>query len=65
MSIVLNEQNVPSRKTYTGRGVYSATTGKSLKIETSPGGEDILDVEVPTGKVWEISISLSITESDA
>jgi hypothetical protein len=38
--------------------------GKSFKIETSPQGEDILDVEVPAGKQWTVVVSVSIDEVD-
>jgi len=36
--------------------------GKRLKIETSPGGEEILDEEVPAGKSWKIRIAVSVEE---
>ena len=29
---------------------FEVAAGKSLKIETSPRGEDIMDAEVPAGK---------------
>ena len=39
--------------------------GQSLKIETSPDGEDILDIECPVGKVWKARVIVEITETDA
>lgn len=44
---------------------FSLATGKTLKIETSPNGEEILDLTVPVGKSWDVSISVSINETDA
>ncbi len=50
------------------RGYESAievAAGQSLKIETSPHGSEILDVECPRGKVWILSINVCIEECDA
>jgi len=38
--------------------------GKSLKIETSPQGEEVFNIKVPIGKVWHVEISVLITETD-
>jgi len=38
--------------------------GKSLKIETSPGGEEILDVECPEGKVWSALVFVRLVQTD-
>jgi len=48
---------------YSGRDTIIVPTGKTLKIETSPQGEEILSVEVPAGKTWEVDISIGISES--
>ena len=39
--------------------------GEFLKIETTPQGEEVLNVEVPTGKAWYVELSVLITETDA
>ena len=39
--------------------------GKSITIETSPGGDEILDAECPEGKTWTISVNICIEEMDA
>ena len=39
--------------------------GKILKIETSPGGMDILSIAVPAGKQWKVIINVDIYESNA
>lgn len=38
--------------------------GKILKIETTPGGAELLDIEVPAGKKWDVYIYLDIKESN-
>lgn len=40
-------------------------TGKTLKIEINPDGEEIAAGTVPDGKVWEYQFSMSIIERDA
>ncbi len=52
-----------------GKGYRGTTTteilyGKGIKIETSPGGAEILDETVPEGKKWRVYIHLEITETD-
>ncbi len=46
-------------------GSLALVAGQHLAIETSPAGEEYLDVEVPAGKVWNIRVSVSITETEA
>jgi len=48
-----------------GHEVVEAAAGQSLKIETSPDGDDILDVECPAGKAWSVRVIVEITETDA
>ena len=38
--------------------------GKSLKIETTPSGEEVLDVECPAGKVWSARVIVEIIETE-
>jgi len=40
------------------------SAGQLFRIETSPGGAEILDVEVPAGKQWTISISVDVRVAD-
>jgi hypothetical protein len=47
-----------------GTQVLFMAAGKTLKVETSPNGEDVLDITVPSGKVWEVSVTISIKETD-
>jgi len=48
-----------------GLAQLDVAAGKSLKIETSPQGVEVLDVEVPAGKAWHVELSVIITETDA
>ncbi len=48
-----------------GTTTFELAADKSLKIETFPDGEDYLDVEVPAGKVWLVTIDVAIAEKDA
>lgn len=60
----LNETSKPaSVSKYASEG-FSISAGKTLTIETSPVGEDILSVEVPAGKQWEVVLTVSIVETD-
>lgn len=45
--------------------IVEMAAGKTLKIETSPSGEEILDVTVPAGKKWSVGIVVSVEETDA
>ena len=40
------------------------SAGQHLKIETSPGGEEILDEQVPDRKQWSVRIIVEIEEED-
>ena len=47
-----------------GGAVFNIEAGKSLKIETSPSGEEKLNITVPAGKSWEVSMTIHIVETD-
>ena len=58
--------DLPARSVYVSSGdEVEIPAGKTLKIETSPRGQDILEVEVPAGKVWTVRFNLVVDESDA
>ena len=46
-------------------GIVAVAAGETFKIETSPGGEDILTLTVPAGKVYQISVRVEYTVEDA
>ena len=43
-----------------GGETFDVVAGKSLKIETSPGGETYLDATVPAGEKWTVSMSVQV-----
>jgi len=65
MTIDLSELNVTAKDVFTGDDTFELVAGKSLKIETSPDGDDIYEGEVPAGKKWNVTVFLKIEETDA
>jgi len=61
----LNWKTNPSVKSSTAQGTITIPAGKTLKIETSAQGEEILQEIVPAGKVWTVHISVFVEERDA
>ena len=51
------------RTLYAGSAMVAA--GKTLKLETSPQGDDLLGIECPEGKSWMVYVRLEVCESDA
>jgi len=47
-----------------GNTSFEVTAGKSLKIETFPAGEEIINETVPAGKKWLLDVWLKIREVD-
>ena len=47
-----------------GSDEFECAAGKSLKIETGPGGMEILNQECPAGKKYTVRVSVQITETD-
>lgn len=62
MDFVFNE--TPAYKSGSNTDQFDLLAGQSLKIETSPNGEEILNIEVPVGKKWTVIISAFIREED-
>ena len=60
----LNEKEVTAKTRKYGTDEVACPAGRSLKIETSPGGDDILDEECPAGKEWVVRVSVEIIETD-
>lgn len=54
----------PKNKYMAGSNEFTATAGQNVVIETSPGGEDILDETVPEGHEWACKVWIEITESE-
>jgi len=65
MTIELTDHNWPSKVVKSGQEAgIPVPAGRSIKIETSPGGEEILDVECPVGKSWSVRVIVEIDETD-
>ena len=66
MAVNLNDQivTIPERKKGTTDTLtFTVPAGKTLKIATSPSGEEIAAGTVPVGKQWAVRVVVSITES--
>ena len=48
-----------------GEDEVVVAAGQSLKIETSPGGAEVLSEQCPAGKKWQVRVNVHITETDA
>jgi len=60
----LDISEMPAYKDMSGTSEFDLETGKTFKIETSPNGEEILNVTVPPGKLHHVKIIIKITELD-
>jgi len=50
---------------YSGSEVIVIAAGKTLTIETTPAGVEVLSVEVPAGKSWSVRVGISVVETNA
>lgn len=64
MAITLNESELQPKLLKSGWDEFNLAAGKTLKVETSPDGEENLNVTCPRGKQWKVTISVSIEETD-
>jgi hypothetical protein len=58
----LEETVITAKKEYSGNGIYTVSDGQSLKIESSPGGEEILNMKNTSGSDWDVHITVKINE---
>jgi len=72
MSVDLSQEVVTAKVIYTGDGTFNAVAGQSIKLETTPGGEEISILKngedfstVPEGKAWSVTSFFRIEETDA
>lgn len=49
---------------YRAAGNIEVAEGQTLKVESSPGGEDIFQDTCPEGKHWHVNVILFIEEHD-
>lgn len=67
MAIELTSKTRPAvaaRTLYSGSDRFNVAAGQLLRIETSPGGAEILDVEVIAGKTWDVVVRVEVIETD-
>ena len=62
--IELNENSI-NRTDLIGDDNFDLIAGQSLKIETSPNGEEVINAVCPAGKVWHVHVAVVIEETDA
>lgn len=55
---------VESKRSVIDVGDITVTAGQTLKIETSPDGEDILEEICPEGQVWTVTMHIQISIVD-
>ena len=64
MAITLEDTSI-QRTSRAGAGNVTLSAGQTLKIEATPGGPEILEATVPEGKVWNVGLSVHVSESEA
>lgn len=52
-------------KELAGNTTVQIPGGKNLIIETTPGGVEIMNIPIPTGKSWNTRIQVNVSEIDA
>jgi hypothetical protein len=60
----LEENDDAAYHQYTGDTLFTVAAGKSIIIETSPSGAEILDIECPAGKQFSVKLTIRINETD-
>jgi len=44
-------------------GTLEVPSGKTIRFETSPNGVEIIDVDVPEGKTYNLQVHVVITQN--
>jgi hypothetical protein len=53
------------KELYQGSQTVTVAAGKALRMETTPGGAEILDIETAAGKSRQYTIYVTCVETDA
>jgi len=61
----LASREVAAKTVKYGSYTFDVPVGKTLKIETSPQGLDVLIEAVPAGKTWSVTVTVEIQETTA
>lgn len=56
-------RSIPCHVVKVGDAYFPLASGDRLKIETSPQGSEILDLTVPDGKSWNVTMFVRIEET--
>lgn len=64
MAIELNEKVITAKTRKYGTDEVACPAGRSLRVETTPAGSELLDEECPAGKAWVVRVSVEIIETD-
>jgi len=56
----LNDMSVSARTVFGASESFDATAGQTIKIETSPGGVDVLRELVPDGEQWRVTVNIQV-----
>lgn len=59
--MALSVTNTPKMVTYIG--TMNVAAGKTLKLESTPNGEEALAELVPAGEAWEVKVNITILKS--
>lgn len=60
MELIVGKATACQRKMYGSDYISDIAAGKTITIETSPQGQDILNVTVPEGEKWDLKIVIDI-----
>lgn len=55
---------VENKRSVIDVGGITVTEGQTLKIETSPDGEEVLAEVCPAGETWTVTIHIQISITD-
>lgn len=65
MAFALIPDHVLAKSRYQSSGNITMTAGQTIKIETTPGGEEHIAWTVPVGKVWVVDVGVTVHEENA
>ena len=69
MTISLSSEEFPARTLKHGADRFAQVAGEKLRVQTWDAVNGIVDVlsevTVPTGKAWDVVVTVNITETDA
>lgn len=61
MAITLDWEVKPATKISTNSSeTVQLSVGQSLKVETTPNGEEVLNIECPEGEIWNARVTVQI-----